>query len=176
MVRLDTCPNIVSWSTSGYRKTGSTALMICFLKAPSTAVYFRNSAWFVGTSQFRALDLGRFPWLAGNHLGCSTAQTQNRSVPRIPSLWFSVWGAHAGLLQGLTTRTMHSNWKIDVVRLGIFLLVILQFLGGYDSGSPQGLPWRCLVAPSWHLSPLLGLTASLSHVKNRLICWRDKCS
>ena len=46
MVSTDTCQKPVSWSTSGYSKTGSTAVVIFFFKALSMAVYFRNIAWF----------------------------------------------------------------------------------------------------------------------------------
>ena len=46
MVSVDTCPNTFIWFTSGDRNNGSTTLIIWFFKASSTAVYFRNSAWF----------------------------------------------------------------------------------------------------------------------------------
>ena len=46
MLSADTCPIPVIWFTSGDRKTGSTAVMICFFKDPSTAVYFLISALF----------------------------------------------------------------------------------------------------------------------------------
>ena len=41
---MDNSTNPVSYSTSGYKKTSFTAVMIYFLKALSTAVYFWNSA------------------------------------------------------------------------------------------------------------------------------------
>ena len=46
IVSAVTCLKPVNWSTSGDRKTGSTAMTTCFFKAPSTAAYLRNSTWF----------------------------------------------------------------------------------------------------------------------------------
>ena len=46
MVRANTCPKSVIWSTSGDRKTDSTAVTIWFFKTPSTAMCFQNIAWF----------------------------------------------------------------------------------------------------------------------------------
>ena len=58
MVSADTSPNPVSWYTKGDRKTGSTAVTILFLKAPSTAMYFQNSDLLCQKFQFRALVMG----------------------------------------------------------------------------------------------------------------------
>ena len=59
MVSADTCPKPVSWSTSGDSKTGSTTATIWFFQDPSTAVYFRNSAWFLSELfSYKRLFLG----------------------------------------------------------------------------------------------------------------------
>ena len=58
MVRVDTCTNPVGCSTSGDRKTGSTVVMICFLKALSTAVYFRTALDFLEIINCEGLFLG----------------------------------------------------------------------------------------------------------------------
>ena len=45
MVSADTYPNPVSWSTSGDRKNGYTAVTIYFFMDPSKAVYLLNITW-----------------------------------------------------------------------------------------------------------------------------------
>ena len=65
MVSAENCPNPVSCSTSEDRKTGSTALMICFLKDLSMVVYFRNSAWFFWNFSVPSACSWAFPMVGG---------------------------------------------------------------------------------------------------------------
>ena len=66
----------VNWSTSGYSKTGSITVTICFFRVPSMVVYFQHSAWFFRTFQLRALVIGRSSCSEGSRLGCAAAQIQ----------------------------------------------------------------------------------------------------
>ena len=65
----DTCLNHVSWSTSGYRNTASTTVTIWVLKAPSTEVYFRNSAWFCWNFSVPSAWYWAFTMVGGKFLG-----------------------------------------------------------------------------------------------------------
>ena len=170
MVRVDTCPNPVSCSTSGYRKTGSTVVMICFFKAPFMAIYFWNSAWFFRTFQFQVLGLGHFPWYAGNRLSCAAEQTQNLSVLHNLCLPLSAQGVRSGLFWVSTPRTSYYHWPIGVARWFLLLYVTFQSLEGYVSRIPWGLPCRWLLPLPWCFALLLGLTTGFSHGTTSLIC------
>ena len=69
MVSEDTCPIPVSWYTSGDRKTGSTATIISFFKAPSTAVYFLNSPLFCQNLSVPSTCSWAFPMFGGKFSG-----------------------------------------------------------------------------------------------------------
>ena len=83
---------------------------------------------FVGTFQLWALVIFRSPLSVGGCQGCAEAQTQILSVTYTPRLPLSAWGFRFGLLIGLTPRTPHSHWPIDVDQSVLLLAVLRQYL------------------------------------------------
>ena len=138
----DTCPYPISWYTSGDRKNGSAAGTIWFIWIRTWWYISWIALGFVRTFQLQALVIGRFPFLAGNCLGCVVAQTCSSSVPCIPRLSSSAQGVRAGLLQGLTPWTPHLHWPIDLNQPVLLLSVLLQYLEVWVSASLQVLPKR----------------------------------
>ena len=170
MVSADTCTNPVSWSTSGGKKTGSTTVMICFLKAPSTAVHFQNSAWFCRKFSVPRACSWRSPYYVGSRLCCAVAQTRIMYVPCTPRPSSSAQGVHVGLLWGSTPRTLYSHLSIDVYISVLILSVLRWSLELWASGNPQGLPWCWLLPLPFFISLLLEFTAGLSLGATCLIC------
>ena len=128
MVSAYTCLKPVSWSNSGDRKTGSTAVTICFSSLHPRQCIFETSLSFVGTFQFRALVLGSSPCSMGSHLGCVATQTRILSVLCTLGTSLSAQGVYVWLLQGSTPRTPHSHLSIDVSWSILLFLVIRQYL------------------------------------------------
>ena len=169
MVSADTCPNPVSWYTSWYRKTGSTALTIWFSRLCPQRCIYETALGFVGTFQFRALVLGCSPCSVGSHLGCAAAQTRILYVPYNPRPSSSAQGVRVVLLRCSTPQTPHSHWSIYVYWSVLLFLVLRRYLEGWASGSPQGLPRRSLLPPPFRLALLLVLTVGSLFWKTHLI-------
>ena len=110
---------------------------------------------FVGTYQFWALVCRCFPWLADNWISFTATQTRNLSVYCTPCMFLSAQGVCAGLLQGLTPRSLHYHWPIGVNWLLLLLLILFKYLEEWVSVSLQGLPWRFLLSLPWCLALLL---------------------
>ena len=106
MVSDVTCTNTVNWYTSSYRKTGSTPMTICFFKALSMAVYFRNSAWFCWNLSDPSACYWALPIICGQLTGlcggknvklvysmCSSAVIVSTRCPCRPPLRFDATDA-----------------------------------------------------------------------------------
>ena len=176
MVSAEKYQNLVSWYTSGDKKTGYTALEIWFLVLRPCWCIFWRMLGFVKRFLFQTLALGWFPFLVANHQGCAVAQTRSLSVPYSPQMSFLARGVHVILPKGLTPRTLHLHWSINVIQSGSISSDIQRSWGVLVSVSLWGISWLCLFSPSFFLVIKMGSMAGSSCGKNRLIYWIDRCS
>ena len=131
---------------------------------------FETALGLFGIIQFRALVLGRSPCSVDSCLGCTAAQKRILSVPCTNWRSFSARGVRVGLLRGSMPRTPHSHSSIDLSWSILLLSVLYQYLEGYASGNPRGLPRLCPLPLIFCLAIFLGLTAGSSLGVIRLIC------